>query len=339
MKNKLIVIIFLIVSSLIIIFSFYQINKKKYQNITINSSSTILNIIANTTSKNFGRTIVGITNEIARIDLIINPYNEKSEISLVNSNSMIGQTNIAISDELAYLLNIGFSYAKDSDYVFDIGIRRLIELWGFGVTNNQKVPSRIEIKNVLDNYSGSINASIYTNNDGSKYLSLKKPVAFDLGSYGKGYILSKLVDIFHKNGIKDFLIDFGGDTYAYGLNSKGKPWVVAIRFPRSESDGDYLSILKTTNASIVTSGDYERFFIENGKRYHHIIDAVTGYPSKNAVSSTIVSSNPTDADALSTVLFLLGTNFFSYNNFNYIESYLVLEDAESNIIIFSATNN
>jgi thiamine biosynthesis lipoprotein len=280
-----------------------------------------------------------MTNQIDRIDLIINPYNEKSEISFVNSNSMIGQTNIAISDELAYLLNIGFAYAKDSDYVFDIGIRRLIELWGFGFTNDQKVPSSIEIKNVLDNYSGSINASISTNNNGTKYLNLKKPIAFDLGSYGKGYILSRLVDIFHSNGIKDFLIDFGGDTYAYGLNSKGKPWVVAIRFPRSESDSDYLSILKTTNASIVTSGDYERFFMEDGKRYHHIIDGVTGYPSKNAISSTIVSSNPTDADALSTVLFLLGTNFFSYENLNYTESYLAIEDYESNMTIFSTTNN
>ena len=109
----------------------------------------------------------------------------------------------------------------------------MIELWGFGVKENQTVPLKQDIDNALANIDYSA-ASIITNEDNKKILKLSKPLTFDFGSYGKGYIIEKLKNVFAEYGIKNYLIDYGGDTYANGVNSKGKPWVIAIRNPRND---------------------------------------------------------------------------------------------------------
>ena len=156
-------------------------------------------------------------------------------------------------------------------------------------------------------------------------------MTFDFGSYGKGYIIEKLKEVFTKNKIKNYLIDYGGDTFASGLNSRGTPWVIAIRNPRNDADG-YLAFLENTNCAIVTSGDYERYFIQDGSNYHHIIDAKTGYPSYNSISATIVHTNAEEADALSTTAFLMGTNFFTNKYYKYKEAYIVTKENELYIV-------
>lgn len=339
MKNKKTTIIFLALSGIIISVLFYNLKiKEKYLSETIYSSTTILNITAETSQKNFERTITAVTNEINIIDNILNPYNEKSEIARLNKKSSEGETEIALSESLAFLFEKGLMYAKLSNYHFDISVGAVMKLWGIEATSsNQTVPSKEDINYVLSEKSGSMYASIQTNSDGTHTLLLEKPLTFDLGSYGKGFILSKLVEIFKNNNIENFLIDFGGDAYAHGVNSKKKPWVIAIQKPREYMEDDYLAIIMTTNASIVTSGDYERYFIEDGIRYHHIIDARTGYPSKASISATIVDTDPLNADALSTISFLLGSNFYTNSNFNYSESYLVIEENDS-LLVFTETN-
>jgi len=339
MKNNKTTIIFLALSTIIISVLFYNNKiKEKYLSETIYSSTTILNITAETSQKNFEKTIIAVTNEINIIDHILNPYNEKSEIASLNKKSREGETEIPLSKTLAFLFEKGLMYAKLSNYHFDISVGSLMELWGIDASSsNQTVPSKEDINYVLNEKSGSMYASIKTNSDGSYTLLLEKPLTFDLGSYGKGFILSKLVEIFKNNNIENFLIDFGGDTYAHGLNPKKKPWVIAIQKPRAYMDNDYLAIIMTTNASIVTSGDYERYFIEDGIKYHHIIDAKTGYPSKEAISATIVDTDPLNADALSTISFLMGSNFYTNSKFNYSESYLVTEK-DDNLLIFTETN-
>ena len=339
MKNKNITIIFLVLSTVIISALFYNNKiKEKYLTHTIYSSTTILNITAETGQKNFEKTIIAVTNEINLIDNILNPYNKKSEIALLNKKSSEGETEIDLSETLYFLFEKGFMYAKLSNYHFDISVGSLMDIWGIDTSSsNQTVPSKHDINYVLNKKSGSMYASIRTNSDKSHTLLLEKPLTFDLGSFGKGFILSKLVEIFKSNNIKNFLIDFGGDTYAYGLNPKKKPWVVAIKKPREYMDNDYLAIIMTTNASIVTSGDYERYFIEDGIKYHHILDAKIGYPSEASISATIVDTDPLNADALSTISFLLGSNFYTNSNFNYSESYLVTEK-NNNVLIFIETN-
>ena len=292
-------------------------------------SNTILNIIAETSEKGMNKLVNEITNEINRIDNILNPYNSNSEISKINEESLSGNTNIQISDEMSHILETGLKYSKLNPS-FDISVRPLIELWGFGVKENQIVPTKIEIDNAIKSIDYSA-FSIITNSDNKKLLKLKKKLTFDFGSYGKGYIIEKLKEVFTKNKIKNYLIDYGGDTFASGLNSRGTPWVIAIRNPRNDADG-YLAFLENTNCAIVTSGDYERYFIQDGSNYHHIIDAKTGYPSYNSISATIVHTNAEEADALSTTAFLMGTNFFTNKYYKYKEAYIVTKENELYIV-------
>lgn len=335
MKKNIIIYALIFVSVSLIISCSAQ---KAYPKRIINISSTILTVTASINEEEMDILMNEITNEINRTDFILNPYNEESEISIVNKKSKEGIKEIAISDELADIFAIGLKYSAQNPS-FDISVRPLIELWGFGVKENQTVPKKEEIEKALKNI-GYKNVSIKTNENGSKSLILLKPLTFDFGSYGKGYILTKLINIFKSKNIKNYLIDYGGDDYAYGVNPKGKPWIIAVRNPREgEIEGRYLTVIETTNAAIVTSGDYERYFMEDGKRYCHIIDAVTGYPSLSAVSTTIVTTNSADADAMSTMAFLMGTNFFTNESFIYKDSYMVIENEKNEYELFNITNN
>ena len=340
MKNinkKIYAFIPIIATAIIIIISIYKnLTKENYIRKTIIISDTILNITAQTSEKKMNSLVDLITNEINRIDNIINPYNQKSEIAIINKKSLEGIKEIEISKELSRIFETGLKYSRLNPS-FDISVRGLIELWGFGIKENQTVPSQSEINEALKNIDYS-KLSIITNED-KIFLKLEKNLTFDFGAYGKGYIITKLIEIFKSENIENYLIDYGGDTYANGVNRKNEDWVIAIRNPienTEENSEKYLALIKSTNYAIVTSGDYERYFTENGTNYHHIIDAKTGYPSYNSISATIVHTNSEEADALSTIAFLMGTNFFTNENFKYKEAYILTP--ENKLFIFTNDN-
>ena len=340
MKNinkKIYAFIPIIAVAFIIIISIYRNQTKEdYIRKTIIISGTILNITAQTSEKKINSLVDLITNEINRIDNIINPYNHKSEIAIINKKSLEGIKEIEISKELSRIFKTGLKYSRLNPS-FDISVRGLIELWGFGIKENQTVPSQLEIDETLKNIDYS-KLNIITNED-KIFLKLEKNLTFDFGAYGKGYIITKLIEIFKNENIENYLIDYGGDTYANGVNRKGDAWVIAIRNPienTEENSEKYLALIKSTNYAIVTSGDYERYFTENGTNYHHIIDAKTGYPSYNSISATIVHTNCEEADALSTIAFLMGTNFFTNENFKYKEAYILTPEEE--LFIFTNDN-
>ena len=339
-KKKFYALIPIIAIAFIIIISIYKKTKESteenYIRKTIIISDTILNITAKISEEKMNSLTDLITNEISRIDNIINPYNQESEIAIINKKSLEGIKEIEISKELSRIFETGLKYSRLNPS-FDITVRRLIELWGFGIKENQTVPTAKEINEALENIDYS-KLNIITNED-KIFLKLEKSLTFDFGAYGKGYIITKLIEIFKNENIENYLIDYGGDTYANGVNRKGEAWVIAIRNPienLEENSERYLALIKLTNYAIVTSGDYERYFTENGTNYHHIIDAKTGYPSYNSISATIVHTNSEEADALSTIAFLMGTNFFTNENFKYKEAYILTPENE--LFIFTNDN-
>jgi thiamine biosynthesis lipoprotein len=125
-----------------------------------------------------------------------------------------------------------------------------------------------------------------------------------LGGIGKGYAIDRGAAILRARGVRDFMIQAGGDLYVAGLKD-GRPWRLGIQDPRGPADRIFASI-DLTDSTFSTSGDYERFFIANGRRYHHIIDPATGEPSQGTRSVTIVTKRAVIADGLSTGVFLLG---------------------------------
>lgn len=173
-----------------------------------------------------------------------------------------------------------------------------MELWGF-TTKNYRVPESSEIADVLKHVS-------YTNVEvNGQQVTLSDGASIDLGGIAKGYTSSRVIQIMKDCGIEHAIINLGGNVQVLGTKTDGSDWRVAIQNPDSESS--YLGVLSTADKAVITSGGYERYFEQDGQVYHHIIDPQTGYPSESDLTSvTIVCSDGTTADALSTALFVMG---------------------------------
>jgi thiamine biosynthesis lipoprotein len=132
----------------------------------------------------------------------------------------------------------------------------------------------------------------------------REGMAVNLGGIGKGYAVERARDILGTRGLRDFMIQFGGDMYVAG-RAGDKPWRIGIQDPRGPG-GRSFAVMDVSDSTFSTSGDYERFFIRNGRRYHHIIDPATGEPAMGCRSVTIVTASPTIADGLSKGVFIQG---------------------------------
>ncbi len=206
-----------------------------------------------------------------------------------------------VSDSTVEILKLAQFYSDLSDGAFDITIEPLSELWNFE-GDNPHVPPKEEIEGLLKDVD-------YTKVklDGNE-VTLEPPVrAIDLGGIAKGYIADKLAEFLKENGVTSAMISLGGNLYAIGENeTESRPFNLGIQDPFAE-DGSILGYVTVSDCSLVTSGDYQRYFVQDGIRYHHILDPSTGYPTVNELSSvTIISKKSADADALSTACFVLG---------------------------------
>ncbi|MBP1890164.1 thiamine biosynthesis lipoprotein [Clostridium moniliforme] len=226
----------------------------------------------------------------------------KSDSEMVKINNNAGKRSVKVNDGFLNVINKAIYYGRLSDGAFDISIRPVDKLWGIG-TKNERIPKEKEIKENLKfvNYK-----NIETDNFNKTVFLRNKNMAIDLGGIAKGYAADELVKILKENNIKSGLINLGGNIYAYKKDKNDKPFNIGIQDPKEEN-GQIFAIIKVKNKSVVTSGNYERYFIKNGKRYHHIMDPRTGAPSESGIiSSTIISDKSIDGDALSTATFILG---------------------------------
>lgn len=297
-----------------------------YRSETFHVSDTIMGMTVETDKKGFDKLRQITREEIERFDKIINPYNRESEIYALNF-TLEHKTNVPLSPELSHALEKGLEYSQKSGGVFDISCRKLIKLWGFG-SKEYRIPSSNEIEKALKKTGHE-----FVRLKGNTLSGRIKGQMFDLGSFGKGMILDRLKEIYLSKGVSNFLLNYGGDVLSQGLNPKGKRWRIGVRHPRKQ---DVMLVLESSDAFVVTSGDYERFFMSNGVRYHHILNAKTGRPARRVISATIAADKGLDADALSTIAFIQSTNFFT-NHFNYAYAHLVIEEG-GKLKHFSKTN-
>jgi thiamine biosynthesis lipoprotein len=223
--------------------------------------------------------------------------NPKSELSFLNRNA---GKKIKVSKELFYVLDKSLTYSKLSDGAFDITIGPLTELWGFD-KDKKIIPSRDKIaqRAILVDYQ-----NVKLNPYKREVLLKVKGMKIDLGGVAKGYAVEEAIEIIKKAGIKNALVDIGRDIKVIGKNPYGKTWKIGIQHPRKEDE--VLSILPLENMAVATSGDYEHFFIHKGRRYHHILDPKSGYPTNICISVTIIAPSAMIADILSTAVFVLG---------------------------------
>ncbi|MDI6601179.1 MAG: FAD:protein FMN transferase [Thermoanaerobacteraceae bacterium] len=223
---------------------------------------------------------------------------------VVKINEAAGKDYVKVDDETFYVIKEGIKYGDLTGGMFDITVGPLVRLWGIG-TDHARVPAREEIDEVLR----LIDYRRVNINESNKEVKLPQAgMRMDLGGIAKGYAADAVKEILNKDDIKSALINLGGNIYAVGSKPDGSEWRIGIQDPFN-SRGDYIGIVRVKDKSVVTSGNYERYFEANGKRYHHIFDLSTGYPSENGiVSTTIISDRSIDGDALSTSVFVLGVD-------------------------------
>ncbi|MHC1610060.1 MAG: FAD:protein FMN transferase [Candidatus Methanospirareceae archaeon] len=235
--------------------------------------------------------------EIKRIEGLMSRYNESSEVSSLNRN---GTNWTALSRDTIYVLKKAEYYSTISNGSFDITCNPLLDLWMVKVKEEGRMPTREEIEEVRG-FVGYEHLII--DEDRSRARFDKEGMSITLGGIAKGYAVDCACEKLIEAGIKHALVDIGGDMRAVG-DKNGAPWEVALQNPRNKSE--YITIIKLDNESVATSGDYERYFFEGGKRVHHIIDPKTGYPADECISVTVITENCVDADALSTAVFVMG---------------------------------
>lgn len=222
------------------------------------------------------------------------------EINELNGKS--GEASVVLSSETLQLLETAKKYAALSDGAFDVTIGPLVKAWGI-FTDNPRIPPQEEIDRLLKLID--YNKLIIDIPNSKAELKLKWQMV-DLGGIAKGYGGDEAIKIYKKHGIKSAYINLGGNVVVLGDKLDGTPWRIGIQDPRAEN-GKYIGILTVSNKAVVTSGDYERFFEKDGKRYHHILDPKKGYPADSGlISTTIITDVSMDADALSTATFVLG---------------------------------
>lgn len=239
---------------------------------------------------------------LKEIESLMSAHIEDSHLSEINRAA--GESEVKVDNDLYMIIEKAIEIAEISGGVYEPSIGPLVDLWdikGEGSQERKTIPSQDEIDKARDlvNYR-----DIELLADNKVYLK-KKGMKLDLGSIVKGYAADEVRRIFEEEGVKSAIIDLGGNIFAMNVKPDKSPWSIGIQSPFDEAS--YLGILKMDNQTIVTSGDYERYFELDGKRYHHIIDPRTGYPSENELGGiSIVSNNSMEADALSTSVFILG---------------------------------
>ncbi|MDR1899183.1 MAG: FAD:protein FMN transferase [Treponema sp.] len=223
-----------------------------------------------------------------------------TELDRINGNA--GITPVRVGGDLFEVLERARHYAEISGGAFDPTVGPLVRLWGIG-TDRERVPSEEEIAGALTLVDWR---DLALDREGGTAFLRREGMALDLGAIAKGYAADEAARIARQGGAKRAVMDMGGNILALGARRGNRPWRIGIQDPR-EGRGAYVGVLLVRDKSVVTSGVYERFFEEGGRRYHHILSTADGYPVRGGLLSvTIIADRSVDADGLSTAVFALG---------------------------------
>lgn len=231
--------------------------------------------------------------EMARVEQLMSPHFSDSDVSRLAGSEQA----VIFAAETVEVLKLAQNISAVSDGVFDVTIGRLIELWGFA-EGEPGLPEPEMIETALSG-AGPENIKI----DGNQIIKLSSGVALDLGGIAKGYAIDRAIEILRHAGVRHASVNAGGDMRLLG-DRVGALWRIGIQHPRQV--GNILAKIELADRAIVTSGDYERYFEQDGVRYHHLLDPRTGYPARDCQAVTVIADTAASADALATAVFVLG---------------------------------
>ncbi|MEZ5400995.1 MAG: FAD:protein FMN transferase [Bryobacteraceae bacterium] len=253
--------------------------------------------------------------EAARIEALMSEWRPETAVARINAAA--GGDWVEVPDELRAILERAIAYGNKSSGAFDVTWRGMGRIWRYD--DKFRTPSKKEVEGARGNvdYRG-------LQLEGNKARLAREGMAIGLGGIAKGYAVDRTSRLLREAGFADSIVAGAGDILASGTND-GAPWRVGIQDPRGER-GRLLGVIDVSGAAVSTSGDYERFRMVGGVRYHHIIDPRTGWPARESISVSVKAASSEQADVLATAIFVLGA-----------EKGLALADAEGvDVLIIDA---
>lgn len=235
---------------------------------------------------------------IERVDRLMSTYREDSDVSRVNAGA--GGEPVPVDPEVMAVVRAAKEYGDLSDGMLDVTVLPLLQAWGL-VEGEGRIPDAGALEKALS----LVNYGNIVLDDEAGTIRLSEPgMRLDLGAIAKGYAVDCAVGVLRARGIARAIVNAGGDLYALGERGDGKPWRVGVQDPLTQQG--MLATLDIADASLATSGNYEKFFTIDGKRYCHILNPRTGWPVEGMLSVTVLAETAMQADALATAVFVAG---------------------------------
>jgi thiamine biosynthesis lipoprotein len=245
------------------------------------------------------RAMAAVFEEFDRLDALLSVWKPGSDVSRINAAA--GGAPVTASADTIAVLHAAIEAGRLTDGAFDVTFGALAEIWKFDHDQDNRVPSAGEVAARLPRVDYR---TIVVDETAGAVALTRRGIRVHLGGIGKGYAVDRAAALLRAQGLNDFMIQSGGDLYVAG-QPEARPWRLGINDPRGAPDEPFAT-LDLRDRTLSTSGDYERFFIRDGVRYHHLLDPETGHPARGCRSVTIVAPSAMQADALSTGVFVLG---------------------------------
>lgn len=237
--------------------------------------------------------------ELRKVDFSLSPFNKQSVISQINNNG-----SMEVDSLFAHVFRLAESVSADTDGAFDITVAPLVNAWGFGFKNADGVDAVM-----IDSLRQFVGFDKVSLADG-RVAKQDPRVMLDCSAIAKGFGVDCVARLLDRKGIKNYMVDIGGELSIRGENSKMETWRIGINKPVDDSlsvNQELQTVIEITDRSLATSGNYRNFYYKDGKKYAHTIDPRTGYPAqKNILSSTVVAADCATADAFATSFMVLG---------------------------------
>ena len=288
--------------------------------------STVVEGIIYADNNKFGEaSLAAAYNEAGKLELILDRHRPTSDVSKINEAA--GKQPVAVSAATFAVVERALEIGRLTNGSFDITVAPLLELWGFG-TGDTRVPTDEELAAALQVIDYT---RVRLERENQQVFLEDANAKIDLGGIAKGFIVDQAVEVLLKEGVASAYFDAGGDIRVIGGKPDGTPWRIGVRHPRERRQ--LIARVELRDQAIVTSGDYERFFVSDGIRYHHILDPATGFPAQGLISVTVVAKDAFTADSLSTAIFVLGLErgMALIESLPNVEAILITEDVQVHV--------
>lgn len=298
-KNNTIKILLPVVAVLIVLVAVVSFKNEKGTDSYQKDSGFVFGTSYNITY-NYGENLKEEIEKVLKdVDNSLSPFNEKSTITAINNNE-----SPEIDDMFFEVFNIAADVNKETDGAFDITVAPLVNAWGFGFKSGN-MPNEDSIKQILQ-YVGFEKLDLI-----GRIVKKKDPrMMLDCSAIAKGYGVDQVALMLEEKGIKNYMVEIGGEIVAKGVNPKKEPWRIGVTKPTEDSlsvNNELETVLQLTDIAMATSGNYRNFYYKDGKKYAHTIDPKTGKPVQhNVLSATVLAPNCAWADAYATSFMVLG---------------------------------